>query len=74
MEIEAHATFHIFLIRIHLDLAEPVYFSAIKKGSEMEWNFLWNKFKSSEDFGEKMIIVDALGYTKDANLLKVCKR
>lgn len=56
--------------RIHLDIAIPVYCTAVEHGSEREWNFLWNKFKFATDPMEKMIIVDSLGCTKHANLVK----
>ena len=59
--------------RVHPDIAAPVYCSVIEHGSETEWNFLWNKFKIATDAIEKMTILEALGCTKQTDLLKVKK-
>lgn len=63
-----------FFIRIPVDLTPVVYCSVVEHGSDAEWNFLWNKYKSSNTASEKEVILKALGCTKQTNLLKVNKR
>lgn len=57
--------------RIPVDLASTVYCSAIEHGTEEEWNFLWNRYKSTNLAAEKRTMLNALGCTKKINLLKV---
>ncbi|KAK9884518.1 hypothetical protein WA026_007361 [Henosepilachna vigintioctopunctata] len=52
------------------DLRSLVYCYAIKEGKENEWNFLWNKYKTSNLGSEKSSIMRALGCTRDKALLR----
>lgn len=53
------------------DFKKVIYCSAVRHGNESHWNFLWNQFKSTDDSFEMAIIRNALGCTKDENLLQV---
>lgn len=48
-----------------------VYCSVVQHGTETEWNFLWNKFKSTSVVEEQEEILKALGCTKRADLITV---
>lgn len=55
------------------DLASVVYCSVIENGSDEEWNFLWNKFKSTNLDDERKITLNALGCVRRVDLMKVTK-
>lgn len=57
--------------RISDDLAPIVYCSVIEFGSIEEWKYLWEKFKTSTIATERSIILNALGCTKQTDLMKV---
>lgn len=60
----------ILIHRIPIDLAPTVYCAAVY-GSDQEWSFLWEKYKSTNSAAEKRTMLNALGCTQDINLLKV---
>ena len=54
-----------------MNLRKETYCSAISEGNEQEWNFLWERFRSSYGYvaSEKSIILNALACTKEVWLL-----
>lgn len=48
-----------------------MYCTAIKEGSDDEWEFLWNKFKKENDSAKRYLMLDALGCTTKPELIKV---
>lgn len=50
-----------------------VYRTIIEYGTEIEWDYLWNKFKSSSFEDGRWEFLEALGYTTQVELLKVLK-
>ncbi|KAG4070580.1 hypothetical protein HA402_011967 [Bradysia odoriphaga] len=47
-----------------------VYCTAITEGNETTWNFLWERFLTENVAAEQVVILTALGCTKDEELLK----
>lgn len=47
-----------------------VYCTAVSRGAEDEWNFLWKQYKISNVGSEKAIILSTLGCTKQIWLQK----
>ncbi|KAF7268819.1 hypothetical protein GWI33_018165 [Rhynchophorus ferrugineus] len=51
------------------DLRGVVYCTALEHGAEEEWNFLWEKYQSSNVATEKSTLLSVLGCTKEIWLL-----
>ncbi|XP_044735757.1 aminopeptidase N-like [Chrysoperla carnea] len=51
------------------DLRGVVYCTAIRKGGEKEWNFLWQKYLKSNVGSEKVTFLHALGCTSEQWIL-----
>jgi aminopeptidase N len=56
--------------RIPPDLRSVVYCSAVSNGGQEEWNFLYDEFMKSNVASDQVLILSALGCTRDATLLK----
>ncbi|PSN47508.1 hypothetical protein C0J52_02250 [Blattella germanica] len=52
------------------NLESVVYCSAIKHGTQSEWDFLWNIFQRTTKSDEKKIILSALGCTENEYLIE----
>nr|CAD7423005.1 unnamed protein product [Timema monikensis] len=50
------------------DLKTIVYCNALRYGGEEEWNFLWNRYLTHNVNSEQMIILGALGCTRNETL------
>lgn len=48
-----------------------VYCTAISEGNKDDWEFLWGRFKKSDVAAEQVLILNALGCTKDPQVLAV---
>lgn len=57
--------------RINPNLRIPVYCSAIRQGAKADFDFLWEHFKSTNVAHEQIVILQALGCSKDKTLLYV---
>ncbi|XP_046399039.1 aminopeptidase N-like [Ischnura elegans] len=51
-------------------LKDTVYCYGVSSGSEEDWEFLWEKYKSSKVATEEMIILHSLGCTNDEKIMK----
>lgn len=56
--------------RIPPDLRSVVYCSAVSNGEETEWAFLLDQFLKSNVASEQVLILSALGCTRNASLLR----
>lgn len=54
-----------------MNLVPVVYCSVISEGSDEEWEYLWSKFQAENVAAEQVTILNALGCTKQTNLIKV---
>lgn len=54
---------------VPLDLRSVVYCTAIKYGSDSEWQFLWQRYINSNVASEKQIILAALGCSREIWIL-----
>lgn len=54
-----------------VDIAPVVYCTAVSEGDKDDWEFLWGRFKKSDVAAEQVVILNALGCTKDQKILKV---
>ena len=59
-----------YCYRIPPDLRSVVYCSAVSNGGVDEWAFLYEEFLKSNVASDQVLILSALGCTRDANLLK----
>lgn len=50
---------------------EAIYCTAVREGSEDEWEFLWNKLQNENDANKRRSILCALGCTIRPKLIKV---
>lgn len=57
------------LFRIPIDLRSVVYCTAIRTGSEAEWNFLWTRYTKSNVGTERNMILGSLGCSREIWLL-----
>ena len=55
---------------VPLNIRSVVYCTAIKYGAEKEWQFLWDRYLSSNVGSEKQMIISALGCTRELWLLQ----
>lgn len=55
---------------ISADIKSIVYCNAIRKGDEVEWDFLWERYLKSNVGAEKVLILSALGCTNELWILK----
>lgn len=51
-------------------LRKIVYFTAIKYGGDMEWEFLWRKYKECKNAAEREKIISALGAARNEKVLQ----
>ncbi|KAK6644232.1 hypothetical protein RUM43_000499 [Polyplax serrata] len=51
------------------DLKSIVYCTALKVGSEEDWNFAWERFKKANVASERDLLLEALGCTRDVAIL-----
>ena len=58
---------------INPGLRSVVYCTAISKGDEREWDFLWERLKKTNNANEKTTILISLACTKHIWILKVTK-
>lgn len=56
--------------RVPVNIAPVVYCAAISEGTAQDWDFLWDKYKKADVAAEQVVILNALGCTKDPKLLK----
>ncbi len=56
---------------VPVNVRPAVYCTAITEGNETTWNFLWDRFVTENVAAEQVVILDALGCTKDQAILKV---
>lgn len=65
--------FHLYVNtnRVPADLAQAIYCTAIREGSEDEWEFLWNKLNKENVFDERRLLLRGLGCTIKPELIKV---
>jgi len=55
---------------IHPDLRDVVYVTGVREGDDKDWQFLWSKLQTESVESEKSKLFEALGSSKDANLLE----
>ncbi len=55
---------------VPLDLRSVVYCTAVRLGSEREWNFLWKRYAASNVGTEKVMILGSLGCSREIWLLQ----
>jgi len=55
---------------VPLDLRSVVYCTAIRHGSDREWQFLWSRYSKSNVGTEKTLILSALGCSREIWLLQ----
>jgi len=55
--------------RTNVDLKDAMYCTAIRKGSEKEWNFLWEQYMDSNVGGEKWTMANALTCSEETWIL-----
>jgi hypothetical protein len=58
-----------YCYRIPPDLRSVVYCSALSNGGEEDWNFLWDQYRKSNVATDQVLILAALGCTKNNTLL-----
>ena len=56
---------------IPLSMRSATYCTAIQTGGEEEWNFLWERYKTTTDANEKSNILKALGCSQKLWILQV---
>lgn len=56
--------------RVPLDLRSVVYCTAIRHGSDKEWQFLWERYTNSNVGTEKSLILSSLGCSREIWLLQ----
>jgi aminopeptidase N len=59
-----------YCYRIPPDLRSVVYCSAVSNGGVADWIFLLNQFMKTNVASEQVLILSALGCTKDVTVLK----
>lgn len=59
------------MYRVQVNIRPVVYCTAISEGGENEWNFLWDRFQKENVAAEQVVILSALGCTKNPTILKV---
>lgn len=58
--------------RVPVDIRPVVYCTAVSESTDSkEWDHLWNAFKSTNVAAEQRVIMEALGCTRKADVLKV---
>lgn len=57
--------------RVHPDIRVPVYCVGVREGGQSEFDFLWRKYTTSNVAHEQNTILQALGCTKQVNLVNV---
>lgn len=55
---------------IPVDLRSTVYCTAIRHGSDDDWQFLWQRYKESNVATEKRTIIFALGCSRNRQILR----
>ncbi|XP_052859646.1 aminopeptidase N [Anopheles cruzii] len=55
---------------VPVNLRPVVYCNAISNGNETQWNFLWKQYLHSNVGSEKVMIISALGCTRDVRLVE----
>ena len=58
-----------YCFRIPPDLRSVVYSSALSKGGEEDWNFLWDQYNKTNVATDQVLILAALGCTSNTSLL-----
>lgn len=53
------------------DLKDVILTAGIREGGQTEWDFLWNKYVTSENPTEQATILSALSYTKEPWLIRL---
>lgn len=48
-----------------------MYCAAVSEGTTQDWDYLWGQFKKADVAAEQIVILGALGCTKNATVLKV---
>lgn len=61
----------LFGYRVPVNLRPTVYCTAVAEGAYDEWIFLWRKFLAENVATEQVVILNALGCTKNETLLEV---
>ncbi len=64
----------VFLYRTNVDLKDAMYCTAIRKGGEREWDFLWTQYLESNVGGEKSTMRFALSCSKELWILNRYRR
>lgn len=59
-----------FAFSVPLDLRSVVYCTAIRHGSDREWQFLWERYSKSNVGTERSLILSALGCSREIWLLQ----
>lgn len=54
-----------------MNLVPVVYCTVIREGSNTEWELFWEKFKRENVAAEQVVILNALGCTKESQLVEV---
>lgn len=60
-----------FDCRVPVNVRPVVYCTAITEGNVTTWNFMWNRFLTENVAAEQVVILAALGCTKNQTLLTV---
>ncbi|XP_012288914.1 putative aminopeptidase-2 isoform X2 [Orussus abietinus] len=56
--------------RVPVNQRSAVYCSAIRHGSSSDWEFLWKRYLEANVVSEKLVILEALGCTKNTTILQ----
>ena len=59
----------LYWYRVRPDYAVVVYSVGIQQGGEDEWNFVWEKSRTTKVASEAEIMMNALAYTQEPWLL-----
>lgn len=58
--------------RVPVNIRPVVYCTAVSESTNSkEWDHLWNAFKATNVAAEQRVIMEALGCTRNADILKV---
>lgn len=61
----------LIVYRVPVNIVPVVYCAAISEGTSQDWDFLWEKFRKADVAAEQIVILGALGCTKDSKVLWV---
>lgn len=69
MRVIRENIFLYMIYRISPNARAAVYCTALRHGSQEDWQFLWERYLKTNFASEKKIILDALGCSHDPKIL-----